>query len=147
MNGIEYETKQSTNPITIIKTKEDSSRNLLIQSVAFEFLNTSLLLPSQEIKRIQQEHATAKSQKIGSMALNKDSQMNPDTLRGLYVNAAVRAQATLVQESKDLKEKEDKEKKVETQKKNVKLKKKEKDAWVDLLNTHKNHASTYCGSS
>ena len=58
------------------------------------------------------------------MALPKHSRTNPDTSRGLFVSAAVRAKARMVQNLKDKKEEEDKQKKEETQKKMVDVKRK-----------------------
>ena len=79
---VKYSKKTITHPITILSAKESSSRNMFIRTVAYDFLNRSLLLPSQEIKRVQQEHAVAKTIKVGSLALPKESRMNPDTSRG-----------------------------------------------------------------
>ena len=108
VNGIEYTQEQSTNPLTIIRAKSSDSRNLLIRTVAYDFMNTSLLLPSQEIKRVQQEHANARQVKVGTMALPKHRRTNPDTSRGLFVSGGVRAKARMVQNLKDKKEEEDK---------------------------------------
>ena len=133
VHAIEYTQKQSTNPWTIIKAKSSDSRNLLIRTVAYDFMKTSLLLPSQEIKRVQQEHANARKVKVGTMALPKNSRTNPDTSRGLFVNGAVRAKARMVQSLKDKKEEEDKHKKEVNQKKMVDVKRKREEAFTNVL--------------
>ena len=43
----------------------------------------------------------AKEVKVGSLAILKESRMNPDTSRGLYVNAGVCAQTWSIQLLKD----------------------------------------------
>ena len=97
--------KHTSAPMTILRAKGDCGRNLLIQSAACKFLNKTLLLPPQEIKKIHQEHLEAKITKVCSMAIpEQDRRTNLDTSRGLWVNLAVRAQARAVQMEKRQKE-------------------------------------------
>ena len=137
VEGVEFQTQKSTNLITIIHAKNNTDRNLLVRSVAFEFLNTSLLLPSQEIKRIHQEHMSAKGVKVGTTALKKESRMNADTSMGLYANGAVRAQAKMVQQLKDIQKQHDKEKRGEIQKKITVRNSMRKEAYKKVLTSLK----------
>ena len=80
-----------------MRAKEDTSRNMMVRSVAYKFMQTLLLVPAQEMKTIVQEHTAAKGIKVGSLAIPlEDRRSNPDTSRGLYINASVRAQARAV---------------------------------------------------
>ena len=74
--------------------EQDQSRNLLVRSVAYDAMSKSLILPSQEIKTIVQDHATAKSIKVGSIAIpEEERRRKPDISCGLYVTNEVRARA------------------------------------------------------
>ena len=129
---VKFATEQTTNHMTILKASADTSRNVLIRSVAYDFMQKTLLLPSQEIKRVQQEHAKAKSIKVGKMEL-EDSRTNPDTSRGLYCNAELRARARAIQNAKDKKAAMDLLKKNESTKKNAKLMEKKKEAFEEVM--------------
>ena len=74
----------------------------------------------------------AKELKVGSLAIPKESRMNPDTSRGLYVNAGVRAQARSIQLLKDKKSEEDKLKRIEITKKNADILRKREEAYTKL---------------
>ena len=107
-------------PMTILRAKGYSGRNLLIRSAAYKFLNKTLLLPSQEIRKVHQEHLEAKSTKIGSMEiLEQDRSTNSDTSRGLWANLAICAQAGAVQMATGKKKEMDKIKIIETTRKNA----------------------------
>ena len=67
-----------------------SDRNILVQSIAYEILNTTLLQPSQEIKQITQQYLEAKQRKIGPIILKQYERKNPYISRGLYVTDQVR---------------------------------------------------------
>ena len=73
----------------------------MVRSIAYNFMQTLLLVPDQEMKTIVQEHTTAKGIKVGSLAIPFEKRrQNPDTSQGLWVNAAVLAQARAVQNAK-----------------------------------------------
>ena len=94
-------TKPNPDEIVVLRpSNNNTSRNLLIRSVAYDILNQMLLLPSQEIKRINQEHIDAKSVKVGPSTVLEQSRMNPDTSYGAHVTAEVRARARAVQKAK-----------------------------------------------
>ena len=59
--------------------------------------------------------------------------MNPDTSRGLYVNAGVRAQARSIQLLKDKKSEEDKLKRSEITKKNADILRKREEAFTKIM--------------
>jgi len=106
--------------MTILKANKNMSRNVLIRSIAYDFMNKTLLLPSQQIKRVHQEHMKAKSIKVGTMAF-EDSRTNLDISRGLYCNAEYRAQARAIQNTKNKKAALDEAKKAEGVKRASKL--------------------------
>ena len=115
LNAKPYSVKHTSDPMAILCAKEDCSRNLLIRLVTYDFLQKILPLPSQEIKKVHQEHFEAKSIKVGSMVIpEEDRRSNPDTSRGLWVNLGVRAQARAVQTAKVKKKEMDKIKGIET---------------------------------
>ena len=109
---IKFARKDTTNQIKILKEKEDTSCNILIRSVVFEFMNKTLFLSSQEIKRAQQGCMKAKAIKVGNLSI-KESRTNPDISRGLYCKAEYRAQARAIQNAKNKKAKMDILKRVE----------------------------------
>ena len=97
-------TRNTRDNVTILKTNRDTSRNLLIRSVACEILKKTFLLPSQEIKRIQQEHIVAKDAKVDNIAITQEQRhQNTDASRGLHVNATTRDQVRAVQRAKERK--------------------------------------------
>ena len=112
INPVTFKTTTTSDTLTIMTAKGDTSRNMMVRSVAYDFMRTSLLIPAQEMKKIVQEHTTAKGIKVGSLAIPlEDRRQNPDTSRGLWVNAAVLAQARAVQSAKQKKKKIDEIKK------------------------------------
>ena len=99
-----FTVQHTTKPMTLLRAKGHNSRNLLIRSAAYDFLNKTLLLPSQEIKKVHQEYLDVKSTKVGSMNIRaEDRRTNPDTSRGLWVNLRVLVQASAVHEAKERK--------------------------------------------
>eukprot|EP00545_Synedropsis_sp_CCMP1620_P002775 CAMPEP_0119009844 /NCGR_PEP_ID=MMETSP1176-20130426/4633_1 /TAXON_ID=265551 /ORGANISM="Synedropsis recta cf, Strain CCMP1620" /LENGTH=491 /DNA_ID=CAMNT_0006962423 /DNA_START=277 /DNA_END=1750 /DNA_ORIENTATION=+ len=80
-------------PTVIMQAKKCSNRNLLIRAAAYDIVRASLVVPVQEMKRITQEHAVAKNIKLGSSEVQQESRSNPDSSRGLYVTAELRAKA------------------------------------------------------
>jgi len=76
-----------------MQAKKCSNRNLLIRAAAYDIVRASLVVPVQEMKRITQEHAVAKNIKLGSSEVQQESRSNPDSSRGLYVTAELRAKA------------------------------------------------------
>jgi len=52
--------KRSNDPMVILRAGMKSNRNILVWSVAYEILNTTLLQSSQEKKRINQQHLETK---------------------------------------------------------------------------------------
>ena len=104
-----FTVQHTTKPMTILRAKRLSSRNLLIRSAAYDFLNKSLLPPSQEIRKVHQERLDAKSTKVSSVIIRTDDRRtNPDNSRGLWVNLRVHAQARAVHEAKERKKRVDK---------------------------------------
>lgn len=95
---IEFSAKEkSVRDTSLMNSKEKyTSRNLLIRLVAYDIMNRSLLLLSQKIKRELQEHAKAKSIKIGTIDVQKNTRMNPDSSYGVFNTAKVCARARAV---------------------------------------------------
>ena len=118
INPVSIQTTTTSDKLTIMKAKQDTSRNMMVRSIAYDFMRTSLLVPAQEMKTIVQEHTAAKGIKVGSLAIPvEDRRQNPDTSRGLWVNAAVLAQARAVQNAKQKKKSNDEIEKKNTMKK------------------------------
>ena len=93
-----------------------------------------MLLPLQEIKRIQQEHLAAKDTKVGKIVIPYEQRrQNPDTSRGLYVNAATRAQARAVQRAKERKLELDSISREKTLQKTANAKKKRMEAYERVV--------------
>jgi hypothetical protein len=89
------------------------------------------------MKRITHEHAAAKNIKIGSSEVQQESRMNPDSSRGLYVTAELRAKARAVQEAKDKKKMLEQSRKVDNDVKQKELAKKKEEAFNRLQSTIK----------
>ena len=60
IDPVTIETTTTNDTLTIMWTKEDTSRNMMVRSVAYKFMQTLLLVPAQEMKNIIQEHTAAK---------------------------------------------------------------------------------------
>ena len=136
MNLIPFVENETNEVMTIVKAKQDTSRNLLVRSVAYNIMKQTLLLPSQEIKQIQQEHFEAKSIKIiNSLEVSEQSRMNPDMFSGLFSCEEVRAKARAVQKAKNTKKVIDKEKQEETLIKNARLMSKKAEAFEKIVNS------------
>ena len=134
LKPVAFSTRNTRDDLTILKARRDTSRNLLIRSVAYEILNKTLLLPSQEIKRIQQEQLVAKDTKVGKIAIPQEQRrQNPDTSRGLYVNAATRAQARAVQRAKEHKLELDSISREKSLQKTVNAKKKRREVYERVV--------------
>jgi hypothetical protein len=71
------------------------------------------------MKSIQLGHQRAKEIKLGKSVVDPESRMNPDSSAGLFVNAALRVQARMVEAAKARKKALDKANKAETAKKNL----------------------------
>ena len=71
------------------------------------------------MKSIQLGHQRAKEIKLGKSVVDPESRMNPDSSAGLFVNAALRAQARMVESGKAMKKALDAANKDETVKKNL----------------------------
>ena len=81
LNTVDFDVeKAAATELLCIRPKDNGiSWNLLICSVAYDVLNKTLLLPSQDIKKVHQEHAEVKAVKIGTMVLPNTSRLNPDS--------------------------------------------------------------------
>ena len=123
-------------PKEIVDASKHNSRNILVRSIAYDAINRNLLPPSQEMKRIPQEHMSAKSTNIGSGAIPlNEKRTNPNSSAGLYVNDEIRVRARVVHNVKLQKAESHKIKKQETMLKHaLKLNKK-----VDSYDTVKHH--------
>ena len=142
INAVSIQTTTTSDELTIMKTKQDTSRNMMVRSIAYDFMRTSLLVPAQEMKTIVQEHTAAKGIKVGSLAIPvEDRRRNPDTSRGLWVNAAVLAQARAVQNAKQKKKSNDEIKKKNTMMKVTAQVAKRQDAFDKIMIALKNNAS------
>ena len=98
---VTIETTTTNDKLTIMPAKEDTSSNMVLQSVAYGFMQTSFFVPAQEIKTIYQEHTATKGIKVGTLAIPlEERRSNTDTGRGLYVNGSVRELARSVQNTK-----------------------------------------------
>ena len=91
----------------------------MIRAAAYDVVRTSLVVPVQEMKSIQLGHQRAKEIKLGKSVVDPESRMNPDSSAGLFVNAALRVQARMVEAAKARKKALDKANKAETAKKNL----------------------------
>ena len=98
----------------MLSANKNSSRNLLIRSVAFDSINKSLVLPAQEFKDIQQEIANARKLKIGPSTVSKHTRQNPDSSTGLCLTSELRAKARIVSNNKKKHDAEEVRKKIIT---------------------------------
>ena len=90
IDPVTIETTTTNDKLTIMRAKEDTSCNMVVQSVAYGFMQTLLLVPAQEMKTIYQKHTAAKEIKVGTLAIPlEERRTNPDTSWGLYVNGSV----------------------------------------------------------
>ena len=85
LKPVAFSSSDTQEKITILKPKEDISRNLLIRSLAYEILNKTLLVPSQKINRIQQEHQVAKEKKVGRLLFLRSNASRPLTRSVVYM--------------------------------------------------------------
>ena len=119
-------------PTVIMHARQCSSRNLVIRAAAYDIVRASLVVPVQEMKRITHEHAAAKNIKIGSSEVQQETRMNPDSSRGLYVTAELRAKARAVQEAKAKRKALDQSRKVDNDAKQRELATKKQGAFNRL---------------
>jgi hypothetical protein len=124
-----------TNPnsTVIFQAQQDSSRNLLIRSVAFDVINRTLIVPVQEMKRVVQEQNAAKGIKLGASSIPTESRQNPDSSYGIYCNDELRARARRVTNAKEKKKMMDAASKHATIERNATLAKRKAAAYSRLV--------------
>ena len=80
----------------ISKVQENHAQNLLVRSLCLDILLGILLLPSQEINKVQQDDLKAKEIKIGNNEVNAVTQSNPNTSYGIFCGAVIHAKTRAI---------------------------------------------------
>ena len=107
----------TSDEMVIMRASKETTRNLLIRTVAFNAINKSVVVPAQEFKDISQEIANAKKVSLGSCSVPTNTRQNPDSSTGLAVNSELRAKARIVSNNKIAhKQREEEKKKQQLQK-------------------------------
>jgi hypothetical protein len=70
------------------EVEQDSSRNLLNWSVAFDAINRKLIVPVQEMKRVVQEQNAAKGIELGASSIPTESWQHPHMETTVMMNSA-----------------------------------------------------------
>jgi hypothetical protein len=91
------------NSTVIFQAEQDSSRNLLIWSVAFDVINRTLIETVQEMKGVVQEQNAAKGIQLGASSIPTESWQNPDSSYGIYCNDELRARVCRITNAKEKK--------------------------------------------
>ena len=100
--------------VKIITAQNDSQRNILIRTTAYDIVSKTFVAPVQELLDISNEIAAAKKVKLDTNKAVLQSRANPDSSSGLFVTSALQAQAQRV----DVNRRKEKERKEEKRKEN-----------------------------
>ena len=83
---------KTIDPMVIIRSRGNPSRNLLIQGAAYDTVQQRKILPIQEIKAYEMEIRKRRMVRMPNREREEESRrMNPDSSAGIYVTASVEA--------------------------------------------------------
>ena len=103
----EVEAIRTTDPMVILRAKEVSSRNLLIQAAAYDTAQQRIILPIQEMKSAEMEMRNRRMVRIPNRDGEEEgSIMKPNSSAEVYFTESVESQCRLIAQNRNIKEEE-----------------------------------------
>ena len=116
---VKFVSKHTCDERIIMQCQKNVSRNIIIQSAAYDAVYETLVIPAQKLKDVQQEIANLRQIKITKQMNPLETRMNPDSTSGIFVSGEARAHTRIVDKNRKKAAREKQVKKAAAEQRNL----------------------------